>query len=62
MSNVIWGFVGGIGFVVLVVVVAEKYDEWVFALQKCRNGTRGCWGRCAKCIRERIKQEGEPKL
>ena len=24
---------------------------------KCLNGTRGCWGRCCLCIRDRIKSE-----
>lgn len=61
MSNFIWGFVAGIVFVVLLVVVAEKFDDWYLAYDKCRNGTRGCWGRCVKCIGERIKEEGETK-
>ncbi len=37
----------------------KLYNQFLDHLlgEKCLNGTRGCWGRCAGCIKVRIERE-----
>jgi len=32
----------------------KRFLDWLLG-EKCKNGTRGCWGRCRPCFLERVE-------